>query len=405
MAKPEKERDSPSLTREKGSSSKRLVPSLFFTQLSTRPSAILTGFVLIDIATSFGVSLGVMGQIITASSVLGTITALLMGVFSVRYNKKPLVITGLILISTSAIGCFLAQNYYTMLIAYSLNGVGVAIVVPLTIALVGEHLQTDERPSAIGRILSSTGILSVITGFVISYITSGGWRIAYLSYVLTISIMSLTAAFLGISSTSNNRNQLRTNSYFEGVKRIFSNKSAISCLLGAILSEATWTGLIAYGISFYRQSFLMSTEWTGIIWSVIAFCFIVGNLTVGRLVKKFGRKTVTFASVFLMGLFMMSFMNIQVLWLSIISAMFAAFSGGLRLSSSNSLTLEQVPEYRGSMMSINSAARNIGYALGSGIGGMILLLLTWRILGAVLGVIGLIATLIYFIFTVDPTKV
>lgn len=55
-------------------------------------------------------------------------------------------------------------------------------------------------------------------------------------------------------------------------------------------------------------------------------------------------------------------------------------------------------------MSINDAARNLGFALGSGIGGYILLENGYNALGLVLGSIGVVASVIHRLFIVDPTK-
>ena len=56
----------------KGDAGRRLiVPSLFVSQLSTRPVGILMGFILTDIAVTFNTTVGVAGQIVTAASIAG----------------------------------------------------------------------------------------------------------------------------------------------------------------------------------------------------------------------------------------------------------------------------------------------------------------------------------------------
>jgi len=60
-----------------------------------------------------------------------------------------------------------------------------------------------------------------------------------------------------------------------------------------------------------------------------------------------------------------------------------------------SLALEQLPGFQGTMMSLNSAAGNLGMALGSAVGGLILVLYDYRLIGYSLGSLGIIATIIY----------
>ena len=50
----------------------------------------------------------------------------------------------------------------------------------------------------------------------------------------------------------------------------------------------------------------------------------------------------------------------------------ACWFSGMATTAAVSLTLEQVPGYAGTMVSLNAVAVNIGSAVGSGIGGSLL---------------------------------
>ena len=69
-----------------------------------------------------------------------------------------------------------------------------------------------------------------------------------------------------------------------------------------------------------------------------------------------------------------------------------------------SLTLEQVPAYRGAMMSVDSAFVNLGYALGAAVGGMTLLWFDYEGLGIALGLFGIVAAVVFYVFASDPTR-
>ena len=77
---------------------------------------------------------------------------------------------------------------------------------------------------------------------------------------------------------------------------------------------------------------------------------------------------------------------------------------GARRSASVSLALEQVPEYRGSMMALNTAANNLGSILGAGIGGAVLLAYDYPLIGIVLGILSVLAALVIRLYAVDPTE-
>ena len=119
--------------------------------------------------------------------------------------------------------------------------------------------------------------------------------------------------------------------------------------------------------------------------------------------NKFGRKDTTTLSVLLVGTLIISYANVSNLWLSIVIGWTSSFFAGMMFTAANSLKLEQVPKYRGTMMSLNSAARQFGQTTAGVIGGLVFATYGYSILAIMLGMLGLVASLIYHFLTVDPT--
>jgi len=71
-----------------------------------------------------------------------------------------------------------------------------------------------------------------------------------------------------------------------------------------------------------------------------------------------------------------------------------------------SLALEQVPEFRGSMMSISNSLENTGGILAVIIGGLLLNLYNnnFHLLMTVFGVMGIVAVPLLLLFARDPTR-
>ena len=76
-------------------------------------------------------------------------------------------------------------------------------------------------------------------------------------------------------------------------------------------------------------------------------------------------------------------------------------TGGARVTAANSLALEQVPGFRGPMMSMNSVASSLGSAIGAALGGLVLVLMDWAVLGIVFGAMTLLAAMMYYMLTND----
>jgi predicted MFS family arabinose efflux permease len=382
-----------------------MVPSLTLAVFATQPCETILSLLLIDIAETFKAEIGVMGQIRTTSGLLTLVTALIIGVLSMRINHKTLLVTGLGFFVASGIGCSLAQDYTTMLAAYSLSGIGLAMVGPMSLALVGEHVPLDRRAHAVGYITAGGASSFLVGGPIMNYVTRfGGWRSAFLLYMLPVAVIGLALTWLAIPSKISTSEETDTGSYLDGIRQVVTNRSALACLLGALLSKATWQGVISYGISYYREWYQIPKGWASLILSGLALGFIVSALLGGRLVNRFGRKPITFFSFLMVGVLSILYMNAPFYWLSMAIFLTMGVMSGVRRNASQSLALEQVPAYRGSMMALSTASNNLGSILGAGIGGAVLLTSDYPIIGVVLGILGVLSALVIKLFASDPTE-
>lgn len=391
---------------EKRSPGRLFLPSVVFSYFATGPLGVLTGLLLIDIALTFECSVGVMGQINTPYYVVAVIFSLFMGALSVRFSHELLLVIGLLFVSISALGCFLASNFNLMLFSYSLSGVGTAMVSPMTITLIGEHFPLEKRANAIGWIVAG-GALSYLLGApVIGFIAGfGDWRFALLAFVIPISLAGLLLAFVGLRSTSRSHQPaMNKRTHLGGFREVLSNRSAIACLVGGILRSIAFMVILLYGISFFRQRFSLSTGFASIVMLGAALCYTLGSLISGRFVNRFGRKPLTVLTALLAGIFTISFAYLPNLWFSLALNFLGAWFFGMGASAASSLTLEQAPKYRGTMMSINSAAISLGSALGAALGGLVLVLFDYEVLGSALGAMGIVAAIVFYLLAIDPTR-
>ena len=91
-------------------------------------------------------------------------------------------------------------------------------------------------------------------------------------------------------------------------------------------------------------------------------------------------------------------------WMALFFILSTSVFSAMRFTSSISLTLEQVPSLRGTMMSLNTAALGLGRVIGVAVSGFSLVYYGWGSVGISMGVLGLIAAIFYVFFAVDPIR-
>lgn len=371
---------------EKSTKGRFLLPALAIARFAVSPPNIASGLLLIEIATTFGQPVGVMGQMRTTASTLSMIAALIMTILSVRFRKKSLLLTGLGCITLSALGCYLAPNFTTMIVIYSLVGIGASMVAPMTLALVGDQFPREERSRAVGWLIAGNSLSFLIGAPMISYLASiGSWRTAFLFWVAPVTLLGIGSVTFGLPSRKEETSRGAATDYVASLKAVFTNSSALSCLVGSALLMASVQAILVYGASFYRQQFFISRSFASIFVIGDAIFFTVGSLSCARLVKKYGSKRVIVITGLMGGLLISAYTTLPGLWVSAAARFLCMLFTAFAFSALNTLILEQVPEYRGTLMSISSAISSVGAALGSFIGGMALLWYGYALVGVSLG--------------------
>lgn len=77
------------------------------------------------------------------------------------------------------------------------------MVGPMTSTLVAEHFHLEKRSSAIGWLIAGNPSSFLFGAQIIATLIGiGGWRIAFLGWVLPISLLSILSVIIGLPSTS-----------------------------------------------------------------------------------------------------------------------------------------------------------------------------------------------------------
>jgi predicted MFS family arabinose efflux permease len=381
------------------------LPAISLVRFISQLPNILTGLLLIEIAASFGTSLGVMGQVRTLSSGLGVVVSLLMGAMSVWFGHKLLFVVGVGLLSASAFFCNMASSYEFMLVAFALSGVGTAIVGPIGMALIARYVPQERRASAIGWTIAASASAYLVGAPSLAVIAGiGGWRLGFLGFVLPFSLLSLVFSYLALPSEGKRERDPSSGGVVDALKAVGMNMSASACMITSALVMATWSVHLVYSSSFIRQTFGVSREFVSLSTIVGASCYIVGSVTSGRMVNRFGRRRVALLASVPAGAALLLYYNMPNLWVTLGLNYMAAMLFGTLHSANTNLALEQLPSFRGTMMSINQAAGSLGSTLVVVFGGWALLEYGFRYLGVLIIGLNVLAFVVYWLMVKDPVS-
>ena len=232
--------------------------SLLISQFAIGCPSLLVGLLLIDIGITFGLSVGVSGQLNTFSASVAFIASLLMGFLSIRHSSKKLLLTGTVLLILGTLGCAFASQFSIMLLLYALVGFGISMIMPMISTSVAELYELKKRATIIGYTMASGALSFVIGSPIIIYIAGlGGWRLPFLYFILPTALLSAGLSAKGLpSSTQSIKSSSYNKSFLKSFREILVKRSAMACLFGTALAAACWQAIVFYSVSFLRQRFL-----------------------------------------------------------------------------------------------------------------------------------------------------
>jgi len=394
---------------------KLLVPALIIALFAVSLSIPMLSVVTVDIAMTFigsadQAALGATAQVNTVNRAAEVVFALAMGFLTVKFRSKPLLLLGAGFLLASAIGSYFAPTLPLLQAFYILEGGGTVIISITAFSLIGDLLATKEKPKVVSYLNAVSFAALLVATPAIGVITNiGSWQLNYLWLVLPLSIAGLILAFIGLPAVKRKQKAPPNTSYISGFREIFKSKSAVFCLVAGMCGAVGNFGILA--IAYYRQHFLsdMPVAYqvnfaTGVFMAASAI-FVVASIVTGRLINRVGSIPLTVIgatgnSVFALLLFLMP--NI---WAAVAVNMVHIWFFAMAITPWSCLSLDQVPTYRGTMMSLRSIFLSVGYAITTALGGAVLVFFgSYQVMGLALALTIIpCAPLTYFLVK-DPNK-
>lgn len=112
------------------------------------------------------------------------------------YDKKSLIVMGLLVYGLAGMAPFFAQTMNQILISRLITGIGVGLVLPLPNALIAQYFTGTERQRMLGLATSVANIANVLDSIAVGFILLLGWNYPFLCFSVCLIIM--VAAIFGL---------------------------------------------------------------------------------------------------------------------------------------------------------------------------------------------------------------
>ena len=362
---------------------------------------------LTEIAHSFHVGVGMAGLTAAVGSTSGIVAGLLLAFISLRFNHKLLLSIGLVCTSLAAIGFFVAPTYGLLLVPNIGVGFGIAFTTAMSYSLIGDFYSIQKRGWAIGWIVAATALTNIIGLPIISFIsTATSWRGVLIWFSLPVTLASLFMVTLAVPKKKN----LRTldpafvkEPFFEGCKQAARNRSAVAALFVTLFSMAEGS-IVFYAVSLFQFQYGISLALGSLVLLVGNVLSAAGGVVAGSFVNRVGRKNLGSVACLLAASLTLTFSFMPTFELSWVLNAVRFWFAGMSFAAGGSLVIEQLPKFRSTMMSLNTAFMNGGMLLASLAGGVVLDHYSYQTFALFLGGLGVAGTVIWITLVKEPCK-
>ena len=384
--------------------SKLLLPSLALSVLSTWLITVTFQLLLIDIAQTFEVQVGTASMMASVGSISGVAFGLLMAFLSVKYNHKLLLLVGLSFTILAALGFYFAPNFFVLMISNIGVGGGIAVVTAMVYSIIGDVYPLEKRGRAIGVTVASVALAFVVGAPLVGIIANfGDWRSVMILLSLPFTLVSLGLVALVAPNGQNNNNSVESESFYTGCRKAFSCSATVAALMVTAFMFCE-SAIGYYSVSFFREQFGMTISWGSIFILVANLIGAIGGAFAGLLVNRIGRKRLGTITLVIAGIITLLFTFLPTVESSAALNIARFWFSSMTFTAGGALIIEQLPKFRSTMMSLNTAFMNVGMLLASLIAGVLLNTYGYQAVGVVLGSLGILGAVVWIAFVKEPVK-
>ena len=185
--------------------------------------------------------------IVSAYLLLLSATVLVGGAAADLYGRRRIFVFGITIFTVASITCGLSPNITMLVASRAIQGVGAALLIPASLAMLGATFDEHERNHAIG-VWAGVGALTAAVGPVL-----GGWLVDQVSwraiFLLNVPLAAVAAGLASFAGESRNDNAKSLD--WAGAATVAAGLAAITWGLNAIpasgFSDRTVVGALGSG--------------------------------------------------------------------------------------------------------------------------------------------------------------
>lgn len=332
--------------------------------------------ILVEVAHDLDVSVAAAGQLRTVSGGVAGVTALAAAPLADRLGLKRLLLAGLAVLALAAGVSAAAPSYAVLALGQALLGISVAVLLSGAVAGVTAWIAPTRRADALSFAFGGQAAAWLVGMPIVGLVGQVSWRLAWI--VLPLAAAAL--AFILVLRLPDVR--LERGRGAGGLALVAGDRVVAAWALGELCAFSAWTGMLVYSGALLIESYGLSLRATGALLGIVFIAYFPGTILFRRWVDRLAQRLLV--GLALAGAVVAALIGVlrPAAWVSVVLLAAYVFVNSGRTISGSAFGLDAAPDKAVAAMGLRASATQLGYLVGSALGGIALHFGGYPVLGA-----------------------
>jgi MFS transporter, DHA1 family, inner membrane transport protein len=361
---------------------------LFLALFASQAGVLVLSPILSDVAAEFDISIAQAGQLRILAAPLAAVAAVGTGRALARFSPRALIGVGAALVAVGSVVSAAAPTFTLLALAQVPMWVGIAMLIAAGVAATASWSAPEERTKVVSHALAGAPTAWIVGMPVIGVVSAADWRLAFVA-------LPLPAALLAVLAVAVRPPDVPLAGAAGTLSGLLRRSAPRRWALGELFANSAWAGTLVYSGALFREEYGASAFATGILLALVASAYLVGNRWAGRSSAAGARRAMLVGSVGAAVAVMLTWAFTGSIVLTV--GFFAAASAitAARMVAGTVYGFGVAGGLGREVGTIRAASTQIGYLVGSLVGGVAIAVGGFGLLSVAFGGLFLAATLPY----------
>jgi predicted MFS family arabinose efflux permease len=248
---------------------------LFLALFASQSGVLVLSPILSDVADDFGVSVATAGQLRILAAPLAAVVAVVVARALGRFSPRALLVAGSTLVASGSAASAVSPSFVWLALAQVPLWGGIAMLLTSAVAAAAAWSEHDSRTKVIAHMFAGPPTAWIVGMPLIGVVAEVDWRLAFVA-------LPLPAGLLAAAAAAGRPRDAPIAHAGTSLRSFLGPSPARRWALGELLATSAWVGTLVYCGALLTDGYGMSTAATGVALAAVAIAYLVGNQWAGR---------------------------------------------------------------------------------------------------------------------------